>query len=452
MERLVAAVVWSAAFAVACSSSSETPAGAPDGGVADAASPDAAIDAAPPAPMDLHVDAFNIGLAGSFVPNEVARRPAILAALAAYDTDLLCVSEAWFKADKEALASAVRARLPYAASFETDLATAVADRRDASGAAQPAPTEPPCTGAYATDLEAGIECLKQNCSTVPGSLSGMVTSTTCAKDACTGTAASLLFAQDKRCYGCFAAVLPSATLSEMKTECETNVNGGLFAKGQNGLMILSRYPLKNVEQLVLPGTWIRRTVLKATTTLPNGAEVDAYCNHLTPYFADTTFYPYTGQFGAGDGNGWIGEQVLQTKQLIAMVEAKSASRKAIVMGDMNATAEDRANGIGDATLGAYGLPTLALLDAKFTRAVPTGYTPRCTFCVANQNTSGEENSWLDYIYLGNFPTGSTLAATRTFDTDVVDGKRRDANGVHTVAGKVPLSDHYGIRATVRVNP
>lgn len=453
MQRSLAALTCAAVFAVACSSSNEaspTPNGA-DAGVTDSGA-DAGSDAAAPGPIDLRVDAYNVGLAGSFVANEAARRPAILQALAAYDTDVLCVSEAWFKADKEAIANAVKARLPYAASFETDLATPIADRKDANGTLQPAPTTPPCTGTYATDLEAGIECLKQNCSTVPGSLTGKVTSTDCAKDSCTGTAASLLFAQDKRCYGCFAAVLPSATLAEMKTECETEVNGGLFAKGQNGLMILSRYPLKNVEQLVLPGTWIRRTVLKATTTLPNGAEVDAYCNHLTPYFADTTFYPYTGQFGAGDTNGWIGEQVLQTKQLISFVDAKSAGRKTLVMGDMNATAEDRANGIGDAELGAYGLPTLALLDGKFTRAVPADYTPKCTFCVANQNTSGEENSWLDYIYLGNFPAGATLSAARTFDADVVDGKRRDATGAHTVAGKVPLSDHYGVRATVRVNP
>jgi endonuclease/exonuclease/phosphatase family metal-dependent hydrolase len=386
------------------------------------------------------------------VANEVARRPAVIDALAAYDTDVMCLSEVWFQADKDAIARAVKAKLPYAASTTTDLATPVTDRKDADGNVQPAPTTPPCTGQYAADLNAGIECLKANCSTQPGSLDGRVTSTTCAKDSCSGSAASLLFAQDKRCYGCFAAVLPSATLNEMKTECTTEANGGLFAKGQNGLMILSRYPLSNIEQIVLPGTWIRRTVLKATASLPNGAKVDTYCNHLTPYFADTTFYPYTGQFGAGNANGWIGEQVLQAKQLVAFVNAKSGSGKAVVMGDMNATREDKPNGIGDATLGAYGLETLAVLEGALTNAVPAGYTPKCTFCVANQNTSGEENSWLDYVMLKGFPAGSTTAARRTFDTDVVDGKRRDASGNHTVSGKVPLSDHYGIMATVRVAP
>jgi endonuclease/exonuclease/phosphatase family metal-dependent hydrolase len=454
-STVVASVVAALAFASAAllpACSSDPAAGSSPTPASDAGADASGTDASAAGPLDVRFDTFNVGLAGTFVANEVARRPAVIDALAAYDTDVMCLSEVWFQADKDAIARAVKAKLPYAASTTTDLATPVTDRKDADGNVQPAPTTPPCTGQYAADLNAGIECLKANCSTQPGSLDGRVTSTTCAKDSCSGSAASLLFAQDKRCYGCFAAVLPSATLNEMKTECTTEANGGLFAKGQNGLMILSRYPLSNIEQIVLPGTWIRRTVLKATASLPNGAKVDTYCNHLTPYFADTTFYPYTGQFGAGNANGWIGEQVLQAKQLVAFVNAKSGSGKAVVMGDMNATREDKPNGIGDATLGAYGLETLAVLEGALTNAVPAGYTPKCTFCVANQNTSGEENSWLDYVMLKGFPAGSTTAARRTFDTDVVDGKRRDASGNHTVSGKVPLSDHYGIMATVRVAP
>ena len=48
-------------------------------------------DAAAAAPIDVRFDTYNVGLAGSFVPNEVSRRPAFLAAVAAYDTDVLCL-------------------------------------------------------------------------------------------------------------------------------------------------------------------------------------------------------------------------------------------------------------------------------------------------------------------------------------------------------------------------
>ena len=49
-------------------------------------------------------------------------------------------------------------------------------------------------------------------------------------------------------------------------------------------MILSRHPLKNVVNWVIPGTWNRRTILSATVERPNGEALDTYCNHLTPIF------------------------------------------------------------------------------------------------------------------------------------------------------------------------
>ena len=106
---------------------------------------------------------------------------------------------------------------------------------------------------------------------------------------------------------------------------------------------------------------------------------------------------------------------------------------------------------GDAgtLLPAYGAKTLAAL-ASFQEAVSASYVPSCTFCVSNQNTDADQNSWIDHIFLSGFSAGVTVTTSRTFDTDVVVGMRRAADGSHTVAGKVPLSDHYGIRSTVRV--
>ncbi len=445
------ALVASSIVIAACSSSTATS----DGGTKEAGAGDGSVGDAG-AYVDLRIDTFNLGLAGSFVPNEVARRPASIAALGNAETDVLCIQEAWSKSDKEAIIAAAKVNFPYEAHFETDLDTAVTDNKDINGAAPPAYTTAPCVSDQADALGVGLDCLKDSCSTVPGSLDGMATSTECAKAKCAGSAVKLLFAADKRCYGCFAATLPTSTFNEIKSECTTNVHGGLAYKGQNGVLLLSRFPLSKPMQVVLPGTWTRRTVTKATATLANSAEVDLYCTHLSPYFSDTTFYPYTGQYGAGDANGWIAEQTLQAKQIVAWVSAQTGTKRAILMGDLNATPEDKAHGIGDpgdagTLLPAYGAKTLAAL-ASFQEAVATGYTPVCTFCVANQNTDGDQNSWIDHIFLSGFSAGSTVTTARTFDTDVVDGLRRADDGKHTVPGKVPLSDHYGIRATVRVTP
>ncbi len=448
MKHVATSLLIGSCLAVAaCSSSTTTPDGGVEGG-ADAG-----------ASVDLRVDSFNIGLAGSFVPNEAARRPAVFAALAAAETDVLCIQEAWVKSDKDAIIAAAKVNFPYEVHFATDLDTPLTENKDANGATPTAYTTPPCVADQAEALSVGLDCLKDKCSTVPGSLDGMATSTECAKKECAGSAVKLLLAADKRCYGCFASSLPTSTFNEMKSECTTNVRGGLGYKGQNGILMLSRYPLSKPEQLVLPGTWIRRTAAKATAAVPVSAgataDVDLYCTHLSPYFSDTFYYPYTGQFGAGDDNGWIAEQALQAKQLVAWVSAASGTKRAIIMGDFNATPEDKAHGIGDpgdggTLLPAYGAKTLAMLSG-YQEAINASYVPTCTFCVANHNTDGEQNSWIDHIYLAGFPAASTVSASRTFDTDVVDGMRRAADGQHNVAGKVPLSDHYGVRATVRVS-
>ena len=443
-------LVLTSLLIAACSSSTAKPDGgaiAQDGGAE-------AGDAGPA--VELRVDSFNIGLAGSFVPNEAVRRPSVIAALANAETDVLCIQEAWSKSDKEAIIAAAKVNFPYEVHFETDLDTAVTENKDINGATPPAYTTAPCVTDQAEALAVGLDCLKDNCSTIPGSLDGMATSTECAKAKCAGSAVKLLFAAEKRCYGCFAASLPTSTFNEMKTECTTNVHGGLAYKGQSGILMLSRVPLSGAEQFVLPGTWTRRTVAKATAKLANSAEVDLYCTHLSPYFSDPTFYPYTGQFGAGDDNGWIAEQALQGKQLVSWVSSKSGTKRAIVMGDLNATPEDKAHGIGDPgdagkLLPAYGAKTLAVL-ASFQEAVSASYVPSCTFCVANHNTDGDQNSWIDHIFLSSFAPASTVSAKRTFDEDIVDGMRRADDGSHTVAGKVPLSDHYGVRAVVRVTP
>lgn len=436
MNRVASFVVLTAGLIVA---SCSTTAAAPDAG----ATTDAGTS------VDLRIDTYNLGLAGSFVPNESARRTALLSAFGSLDTDVMCVQEAWYKADKDSLVAAAKVKLPYAVQFETNLDTPVTDNKDANGATPPDYTAAPCVDTQATDLTAGLDCLKSKCSTVPDSDDGKTTSTECAKASCALSALRLLGATDKRCYGCLAATLPTSTFKEIREECTTNKHGGVFGNGQNGIVLLSRYPLSNAEQLVLPSTWNRRIVAKATTALPNGADVDLYCTHLTAYFSDTTFFPYTGQYGAGDTNGWIAEQALEATQLAAWVTAKSSGRRAIVMGDLNATPEDKANGIGDGTVPAYGAKTLAALSS-LKEAVNASYVPSCTFCVSNANTDGDQNSWIDHIFLSSFQADATLSANRTFDTDAVDGMRRDDTGKHTVAGKVPLSDHYGMHAVVRV--
>jgi hypothetical protein len=54
-----------------------------------------------------------------------------------------------------------------------------------------------------------------------------------------------------------------------------------------------RYPLSNVDVLVLPSTNFRRSVLYAQVAIDNGPKVDFYCAQLSSSLIDSDL-PYVG--------------------------------------------------------------------------------------------------------------------------------------------------------------
>lgn len=406
-------------------------------------------DSAAPAAVELTVDSYNVGLAGAFIPYETERRAAVAAAVAAMPSDIVCIQEVWRQEDKDAIIAAGRARFPHTYTARHDLNTAVTQEITpmcANGmTVPPAPTTPPCGDMAArTAFEAGIACLTRSCSTMPGSEMGQTTSTMCATTNCFAQVASLLTssADGLRCYGCLAPQLPTETFANIRTACTTNARAGLAFGGQSGTMILSKHPLSDTETVVLPGTWNRRVITRATATLPNGARVGVYCNHLTPVFEGLAF-PYTGRYGCGQTgrDGWVAEQTAQARELIAYVQRRDGAGRAIVLGDFNAGPSSRA---GQPEIIETAPETYAILTAAFREALPSGYVPQCTFCPENALTDNTPPEWIDHIFLRGFAADAARRAERTFTTATV-----------TVTGRaqpVHVSDHYGMRAVISVAP
>ena len=397
-------------------------------------------------PVEVVVDSFNVALAGSFIPYEAERRQPIADAIAAHDADVLCLQEVWTQEDKELIRDTAAENYPHSAFFENDLDTPIDDPTDQQGEIPPAPTTVPCPEVEVSDgvtiadqMNDAVDCVRDNCSTIPGSEDGQTTSAECAAESCTLAVAPLLAgnAEQQRCYACIVPQLPTATFGDIRSSCETVVNQDLAFGGQNGVMILSKYPLKDVAEWVLPGTWNRRTILNATVELPNGGELDTYCNHLTPIFDDITF-PYTGQYGNGmiGAAGWQAEQELQAQKLIDYVEGTSGDRPAVILGDLNAGLAFEDEGIA-----GEGEATFELLASVYAPAYTDAYTPLCTFCSTNPVTDTESSVWIDHILLNALEADVVTATERVFDEDVVP-----VEGV----GMVPLSDHFGIRSVIVV--
>ncbi|MBI5533035.1 MAG: endonuclease/exonuclease/phosphatase family protein [Deltaproteobacteria bacterium] len=427
-------------LAVSCSSSSDAPNPAEAG----------------PSAQQITVDTFNLYLAGSFSPYENERRQPIIDAIASTETDILCIQEAWRDSDKDLIIAGVKAKLPYSVMFKDNLDTKVDDPTDQNGVTPPTPDTPPCAATeQSTKLDAVMACIAKNCSSIPGSDEGTAVSTMCAVQLCQTEAVALLLgtAEDKKCYGCAAPLLPTDTIKQIGTKCKTDPKAGLAFDGMSGLILLSKFPLENPEQHVLPGTWNRRAVVRATARIPNGASIDVYCNHTSPIFTQIAF-PYTGDYGNGqtDYRGWENELMLQMQKIVAYVDAKTPSGRAIILGDFNSGPEIKESGIEK-----EGVPEYLLLSNKYPEAVPADYKSKCTYCGKEDNylAAGGPNSWIDHIFLKNIATSEVKSAQRRFTGATVavtpapapDGGDGDAG-----PSTVPLSDHYGMSAVINIQP
>ena len=405
-------------------------------------------------PRDVVVDTFNVALAGAFIPFEAARRQPIADALAASDADIVCLQEVWSQEDKELIRDAAAEAYPHSAFFEDTLDTPINDPTDQLGDVPPPLEGVPCPDEDVGDdnildqMNVAVDCLAEFCSTTtPGDDEGRTTSAECAEENCVGAVGGLLLGNDqqKRCYACAITQLPTETFGYMRNSCATVDNQDVAFRGQNGVMILSRHPLKDATNWVIPGTWNRRNILSATVELPNGSELDAYCNHLTPIFDSFTF-PYTGQYGDGmtDAGGWEAEQLLQAGKLIDYAIETSGTRPAVILGDLNA-----GHAFPEEDIVAEGEETLNLLEAEFAPAYTADHAPECTFCSTNPVTNPTDDpdatsGWIDHILLHNLSADAVQSSERIYDEDVVPV---DVDGEMVM---VPLSDNFGVRSVITV--
>ena len=335
---------------------------------------------------------------------------------------------------RDALAQA----FPHAYEAETDDGTVAPDP---PGAGAPPRSTPPCTGAMVARLEAHLECLAAECSTVPGSMGGQITDIDCLPS-CDATHALLHDEADaqQRCHGCFHAHLWSdATWAEAEARC-TTMNEPLAYEGDAGLLVLSRLPVDAAETLPLPSSRTRRAVATVRVRTPGGHAMDVHCTGLD----DPLRHDYDGRFGDAE-SGYATQHALQIGALVDRVVATDASVTAVVLGQVVTS---------HAYTGAGGVPIAAVVPAQADRlgaalslAVPPGFVPACTICPENPLVAVADRLWVNpaFVRAGQGATVSVDEATRTWLGHVVPVTSDDGD-----AARVPLAIEYGFRARLRL--
>lgn len=354
-------------------------------------------DKEPEAPQSLTVVTYNAGLALGFVPGTESRAPLVARALAELDADVVCLQEVWLPEHVEAIDAAV------ASAFPNRFTPAPQQSSDAS-----------CADG---ELDSLLECIEGACdfSCVDG-----------VPDCLFASCPFQFVGLSKDCMRCAMANVgedPATVASTCETAPVEFAYGGSF-----GTMLLSRYPLGQVDEHVFSSTSNRRSVLHAEVQAPSGP-VSVFCTHLTAVFATI---PYPREEG-----GWEQEQLVQIEELNAYADEVGGERK-ILLGDLNTG--PALQGILPEAPSSYAALVASGWEAPYVEMVG-----ECTFCNDNPliaSPDDNDDRLIDHVMLKG--ALEATAASRILDETI------SADSCAVDLSTAAISDHYGVKVTLEL--
>eukprot|EP00486_Rosalina_sp_Unknown_P000860 CAMPEP_0201565582 /NCGR_PEP_ID=MMETSP0190_2-20130828/4799_1 /ASSEMBLY_ACC=CAM_ASM_000263 /TAXON_ID=37353 /ORGANISM="Rosalina sp." /LENGTH=456 /DNA_ID=CAMNT_0047983239 /DNA_START=27 /DNA_END=1397 /DNA_ORIENTATION=+ len=211
----------------------------------------------------------------------------------------------------------------------------------------------------------------------------------------------------------------------------TQPNNAFDYKANEGIILWSKYAFDTVEFVKLPeAVFTLRGYIKATIAISGYEDLTVICTHLeTPTI--------NGYFG-GKFTTMIQENIdndvtemsnitqLEIDALINIVNAEDGN--VVVLGDLNIGINSRVD-LYDGLLSGSGLGNVFGSNMELSAAV------NCSRCSDNPYTGNQEI--VDHILYKGDITVVTDSAMRFLD-----------DTYNTSAGMIPLSDHYGIKATL----
>jgi hypothetical protein len=390
-------------------------------------------------PATILIDTFDVRLYGLQAPYGSIRAPLIAQALAARQTDVICVGEVDYETDKaNIVAMAANGNFPYAYWVTTNLQSVPSDSKGWYGTTPPLVTTAIC----AAEEDAGTLQALGTCATKCSSGSNDdpdagITSIACLENDCVNQAVG--FVKDPACLDCVAYYMVDGySIDLMEKECGTDSHvpyGQYSWLGQNGSLLLSRYPFAktdagadDTEYFLFPGSSYRRIILRARLQLDSVNQMDVYCAQFVSPDTGNEINQYAGFYATPDAglypteltadNGWRDEDNLQARDTIEWIKSQSTTRPAIVAGIWSSSPGYAPDG-GAAILEPHDPEVFAqFTNAGFVVAHPANYTPDCSSCNTNPYNAGapittDGTIGFDFTaaFLYNFPNGSTLSDT-----------------------------------------
>ena len=360
----------------------------------------------------IHVATYNAGLAEGFVSYAAERKPYIIDALKDGKPDVLCLQEVWRQDDRRQFKAALRDLYPYA--FEAE-----AQQKYAA-------SKPACHLGDLFGKNKFGNCMASKCALKKGQ-----EFTDCLVNTCRSSI-DLLKDDNRECASAVFAQVGANPLSGVAAVLSPFKKVGLFAyEGEAGLLLLSRFPLRNqkVVELSSLSTSNRRAALSAV--IEKGKEqVQVLCTHLTANLDKTI--PYTGEF-----DSWQDENLAQVDHLLEHMDQELQDSPQVVMGDFNCSLSNNDFQIAPEQESSCE----AIVDAGFYS--PLLENPSCTYCGDNLLIQGGDDVMIDHVFFRN--AEPYLSYGEVYLKDAVSLE------VGQKAIQSHLSDHFGVWVYFQLN-
>lgn len=359
----------------------------------------------------LRVVTMNAGLASGVVDMANARTPDFARDIAQFrDADVLCLQEVW----KEDAVSAVQKSL--------GLPPDHIYRVDTRGRNE----EPGRFTCSASQIAKVMSCVKDTCK-----YDEAEHQTICALQElrkCPLTLSSLRYFGGLPCLNCLAASV-GKPIDEIARACISKKGVSHVYDGENGVILASKWPLRNRSYIELPASAVNKVVLFATIDIPGRGPMEVACTHLTSPEKDI---PTTNpRFKT-----WDQEVAEQFRLTAAALKARAGNRPALLVGDLNTGIDFQKDGrvthepVWDDILAeGFGDPA--------SRVRP----PMCTMCPENVLRHAGSSRVIDHVLTldpKNWKPFEPICGRQ-----LLTGRRmyERANGSRV---ELEVSDHYGV--------
>lgn len=278
-------------------------------------------------------------------------------------------------------------------------------------------------------------CGKKHCSAEPDE-----EQTICTLRACHDELVNLYISGGRECLNCLTASV-GHPVDEIVKICEqptlqSTIQGASRAyDGQNGVLLASRWPLKNPEALRLRASFSNRVALFATIELAGSEPIEVACTHLSTWNELPPNHP--------EFSDWDGEMIGQVEDISKRLFERAGKRPSLFMGDMN-TGPSRGGDVVEAMPKVW-----RRIESLWFRSPAACAEPAfCSTCSGNTLRSPTARSYvIDHVLLRDPKGGTELEPVCAHP--FIDQRRRFP-GYDGGLVDSHLSDHYGVIVKFRV--